>query len=240
MNNILKKIKLGFKNDKKGMTLIELMVVVAIFLVLTGIVIFDHNSFRSVVSLDNLASDIALSIRKAQSYAIGVRGSSSSFEEGYGVSFVKVEDSDNDNLLFGSNRSFIIFKDLNNNKKYDIPDSSEVCGSLTLENECKEILNITSLDKISEIYYVSTNENKKEITSNGRIDVVFKRPNPDSYFCYRTDGENSDCVTDSNFLYIIVEISNDKNKRYVTIWNTGQISMDTEDVSTYKRTIIPE
>lgn len=81
-----------FKKFKKikynsGMTLIELLVVLAIFAIISGITMFDYASFKSNVSLNNLANDVSLSIRKAQSYAIGARGNSGSFSEGYKIHF---------------------------------------------------------------------------------------------------------------------------------------------------------
>ena len=79
--------KSKIKKYNSGMTLIELLVVLAIFAIISGITMFDYSSFKSSASLNNLANDISLSIRKAQSYAIGAKGINSSFSDIYGVHF---------------------------------------------------------------------------------------------------------------------------------------------------------
>ena len=86
------------------MTIVELLVVLAIFAIISGITMVDYSSFKSSASLNNLANDISISIRKAQSYAIGARGNSGSFDDGYGVHF----STDNDSL-------FTIFTSSDNN-----------------------------------------------------------------------------------------------------------------------------
>lgn len=207
-----------FKIKNKGMTLVELLVVLSIFTILTSIVMFNYGSFRSSISTQNLANDIALSIRKAQSYAIGVRGLGDVFNYGHGVHFTT--SSDGSNLLAGSNKSFILFTDVSPNSKYDYP-SSGVCGNPSSTNECKEILSINSADKISAIYLDGVLQPQGSL-----LDVVFLRPNPDAYFCYRASILNS-CQT--NFSNAVIEISNgkvgnDKIIKLIKIWNTGQIS----------------
>jgi prepilin-type N-terminal cleavage/methylation domain-containing protein len=151
-----------FKNNSKkyvynrGVTLIELLIVMVIISIISATNLVGYRDSRSSIATQNLADDIALSIRKAQSYAIGVQGIKTSFEQGYGVHFST--NPDVSNLSLGSSKSFIIFADINKNGKYDI-DSSGVCGSSTgvptSTNECIEILSITSANKISSVTGVS-------------------------------------------------------------------------------------
>lgn len=75
---------------KAGMTLVELIVVLSIFAIISTIVIINYNDSKSRASLHNLAEDIGLSIRRAQSRAIGIQvtdiaGSEQS--KGYGIHF---------------------------------------------------------------------------------------------------------------------------------------------------------
>lgn len=224
MNLFFKKIRNLKKDVQRGMTLVELMIVLAIFLVLTGVIIFDYSSFRSAISTQNLANDIALSIRKAQSYAIGVRGIDSLFGHGHGIYFTTK--SGGSNLISGSNKSFIIYYDLNDNGKYDYSASATSCGNPSLGNECEEILSINSSDEISAIYLDGS-----EIAqaTGGMLDIVFKRPNPDAMFCYRTTASGS-CPSDG-ISSIKIEVSNGRTddkrvERMITVWNTGQISVD--------------
>src|ERR1035437_8584732 len=142
-----------FKNFHKnkynsGFTLVELLVVIFIFMIITGITIFSYGKFNSSLSIQNLADDIALSVRRAQGFAIGVRGTGSSFTDGYGIHFTA---NPNSPLNAGSNKAFILFTDMGitPNKKYNY-DSSGKCGSPTSSNECMEVLSITSADRSEE------------------------------------------------------------------------------------------
>ena len=92
---------------KSGFTLIELMVVLVIFVALTGIMISSQSKFDGSILLDNLAYDIALSIREAQTYGVNVKefatSSSPSVFAGYGVNFMKAD-----------NKHYILYSDVNN------------------------------------------------------------------------------------------------------------------------------
>ena len=215
-----------FKNFHKiknnaGMTLIELLVVLSIFIILTSITIFDYGSFRSSISIKNLADDIALSIRKAQSYATGVY-SDSNFISGYGVHFTT--NTDTTNKLAGSNKSFVIFNDLPQiDHTYNYFEST--CG---IGAECNEILNIITADQISAIY-VSDNSTDELVPNIGSLDISFNRPNPDAYFCYKASANpGKDCDRDNSTIsHVEIVLSNDQTNKTqaITIWNTGQISV---------------
>ena len=57
-------------NRQLGMTFIELVVVMSIFAIISGIALFNFGSFSDSIALQNLAQDIALEIKQAQSDAI--------------------------------------------------------------------------------------------------------------------------------------------------------------------------
>lgn len=50
----------------KGFTLIEFIVIISIFAIMSAVALFNYQGFRSSVSLGNLSRDIALTIRQAQ------------------------------------------------------------------------------------------------------------------------------------------------------------------------------
>lgn len=165
------------------MTLVELLVVLAIFVLVAGLTIFDYGKFRSNVSLQNLADDIALSVRRAQGEAIGVGSSLSSFSNGYGIHFST--STIPLNPLSGSNKLFVLFNDIADrsgtpNKLYDYDPSSRssLCDATTLRsgNECLDLLNITSADEIA---FICPNGDVNNCTAN-YADIVFLRPNPDA------------------------------------------------------------
>ncbi|MDO8575798.1 MAG: prepilin-type N-terminal cleavage/methylation domain-containing protein [bacterium] len=77
--------------SSRGFTLIELVVVTAIIVVVTSVVLVNNNRFGGVVQLENLAYDVALSVRQAQVFGVSVQrygsGASADFTSGYGMHF---------------------------------------------------------------------------------------------------------------------------------------------------------
>ncbi len=69
---IKKNFNLKFKSVhfRKGMTYVELIVVLTIFSIMSAVVIFDYNSFQSRIVIKNLSNDIALKIGEAQKNAM--------------------------------------------------------------------------------------------------------------------------------------------------------------------------
>jgi len=199
------------------------MVVIAIFAILSAIMIFNYGKFNSSLSIKNLADDIALTVRRAQGFAIGVRGYSTDFSQGYGIHFTSNTGSD---IYAGSNKAFILFADMASNNKYDYP-SSKTCGNPTTSNECIEALSIKSNDGVRAIYYNEKSEGKK-INSSGTLDILFRRPNPEPIFCIRNNPASTNCDTLGSIISMIIEISSLSNPdiyKTVTISNNGQISV---------------
>jgi prepilin-type N-terminal cleavage/methylation domain-containing protein len=222
-------IRKFFKNKIKytsGMTLVELMVVISIFVIVSGLTIFDYGSFNSNTSISNLASDIALTIRKAQSYAIGTHLLGTNANVSYGV-HITTSDDFSSNILAGSSKSFILFTDVDNNGFYKYPTSG-VCGTPDSNNGCSEILNINTSDKIVGIYVngVSfTNTNP-----NSTVDITFRRPNPDARFCYRNSNSSSSSCFTIPISSVGILISNGQGgsnlkTKKIMIYKTGQIGI---------------
>ncbi len=208
-------------HTQRGMTLVELLVVLAIFLIVAGLTIFDYGRFRSTVSLQNLADDISLSIRRAQNYAIGVRSSQSTvFSSGYGIHFSTANPNSSD-ARAGSNKTFIIFGDLNANKVYNYPTStSTTCSNSTLasDDECIDMLSITSSDTIYQIC-----PNGANCASTGYVDITFIRPNPDAYIC--TGTVVGACSGPLSSVDIVVRNSQSLDTKIISVSNIGQISI---------------
>src|ERR1700677_1752618 len=71
-----------------GFTLIELLVVVGIIILISAVILANTNKFGGQTLVQNLAYDIALSVREAQVYGISVEeNSQGSFNAGYGMHF---------------------------------------------------------------------------------------------------------------------------------------------------------
>lgn len=168
----IKNLKFKIKNSNRGFTLVELLVSVAIFVIITGIILARHSQFSSAILVENLAYDIALSVRKAQVFGLSIRefGTGSGvFNAGYGVHF----DSANNN-------SYIFFVDKPvgdvGNRKYD--GLSEKIETLTLRGG-----NIISK-------FCGTPSSGIPECSLTYLDIIFERPNPEAIIKSNLSGAN--------------------------------------------------
>jgi prepilin-type N-terminal cleavage/methylation domain-containing protein len=206
-----------------GVTLIELIVVVAIFSLVSSILLFNYSDFSTNVSIRNLSQEIALTVRKVQTYATSVRGidnsnvSTRSFPA-YGISF-SVDPSSG--TFEPNKKQFILFADIPQsvgslpNKRYDGDGS---CGNPVSGGECLENFSIDSSDTIVELCPDGA------CVSAGSVDITFRRPIPDAIICYKTTS-SGDCQN-SSISYVDIIVQSVKGiRRTISVWNTGQISV---------------
>lgn len=234
--------KKKLNNQKqRGMTLIELLVALVIFSIITGIVLFNYGDFNASLTMQNLADDIALTVRRAQSYAIGVRGREGLFNVGYGVHFAVTPYNSNtkeaNTILYqGSQKSFILYKRNNAGQtgfsiRYENNDG--ICGG---ETDCLEMLYITSSDYIKEIKVKVSEEERtlgEDDNPNG-VSILFVRPSPEPYICVLDDNTcwGADAGGRPMVEYVKIKISSFKDldsEKFITISNTGQISVSNQD-----------
>lgn len=223
--------KFGNKNKyTKGATLLEMMVVISIFVVISTVTVFNYGQFNSSMSTQNLVDDIALSIRKAQSYAIGVRGVNDIFLGGYGVRF-SVNPLVSGDEYKSSNKSFVVFAEMGTkNYGYDY-GSYNGCGGPTTNDECLEILKILSSDEISSIkIYGASDSELATLVGDDALDIIFYRPNPEPFFCYRKSPLDQYCFIDKEeVVYVKIDVKNTaggvETVRTIRISNSGQISV---------------
>jgi hypothetical protein len=143
-----------------GFSLIELIVVTGIIVVLSGIMLANHNKFGGAITLRNVAYDIALSIRQAQTYGISIRkfgAGAGSFSAGYGMHFE-----------ITSPNGYIMFADaVSENGLYDAGESVEsftISGGYHVQNLC-----------------ATATGGGAEVCELEKLDVMFKRPVPDAF-----------------------------------------------------------
>ncbi len=132
MINFLHKIKLlrkcGVFPTSNGMTIIELVVVLAIFAVLSTVAIFSYGGFEAKVDITNLANDIALQVVQAQNSALSgllppigyipdnPGYPSTPWKPSYGVYFSSTSTPD---INGADSKDFIYFADLDNNNLFN-------------------------------------------------------------------------------------------------------------------------
>lgn len=188
--------------------------------------LFNYSQYKSNISLGNLAQDIALTVRKAQVYAIGVKGTDVGGGgrqfPGYGLHFYLPNLPGS--ITSGSDHSFIFFSDipftpgLLGDHTYN--QLTGTCDNLMYGNECMNIIDITSSDRIVAL---CADALCVPAALSPSVDIVFTRPNPEPTFCFRTGGGS--CVSLVSYVRIKVQ-SIDNREKVISIWNTGQISID--------------
>lgn len=183
----------------RAFSLIELLVAVSIFLVISTVILANHSRFNSSVLLGSLAYDVALSIREAQVFGLSVRQFGSGFQVGYGVHFT-------------NSNTYVFFVDVNANKKYDEATDSIVrtytlSRGHTFQRFCGT--NSIGIEKCS--------DSASPIT---HLDIVFLRPDPDAVI------SSSEPGVYSSGRVIVTSPSGDT--RTVQIASTGQISVQNE------------
>jgi len=194
--------KLFTKNNNrslnKGFTLVELLVTIVIFVVITGVVLVNSNKFDSAVLLRNFAYDVALTIKQAQSYGVNVRESNSGlFNTAYGIYF--------DTGTGGDRTKFVLFNDTGDEAAYSGftsgPADQVYNGSLvscpTNDPECVQKFSMTrgtyvkklcagadiascdTVDQLSILFRRPSLEAK--IYINNQSEVVVPTPNNKAY-----------------------------------------------------------
>lgn len=149
--------KLNFKNEG-GFSLIELLVSIAILVVVSGLVFFNQSGFNNSVLIENLAYEISLTIRQAQSYGLQSREAGTGtddFMAGYGVYF----------SLATPDQIILYADDGIENKVYDA-SSDTIIDTLKMTNG-------------SQVVKLCTSQNC--VTSINTLDISFIRPNPTAY-----------------------------------------------------------
>jgi Tfp pilus assembly protein FimT len=215
-----------------GVTVIEMVVVVGIIALVSGVMIFNYSDFSTNVSVRNLSQEIALSVRKAQTYATSVRpidglsGINSKTFPGYGISFGVSDTAAPVDAVTPGPRQFILFADANTSTTdlsgMNAYEKGTSCGNPGFLDECLETFTISTADKVQSICVNEGTTRSACYTDDARLDITFRRPSPDAVICISTSSIDNDC----SIAYAVVVLESAKGlQRKVLVWNTGQISV---------------
>ena len=177
--------------------MVELLVTISIFVIVTGIVLVNFPSFSSKIALDNLAHEIALVVREAQVFGVASKESvvGSSMFPTHGAHFDKSQ-----------NTNFILFADIDDNNKYGGP------------SELIETFNIGRRNYVSEICGYATSSSN--CTPLDLLDLTFTRPNPEPAVVGRVG------TSEALFSYATITITSPKGvSRKIAVWSNGQIAI---------------
>jgi prepilin-type N-terminal cleavage/methylation domain-containing protein len=163
--SFLNKIKTLNLKMNRGMTYVELIVVLGIFATMASIAIFNYGDLQDKIEIRNLASDIALKFMEAQKSAIAGKlhsSASAGWKPSYGVYMAEKRSGGPDG------KTFYYFADLDGLKDYD---PNTVCTSPSA-NECVERIQIGKNSFINSISISGDGCDADEAT----LTVTFTRP----------------------------------------------------------------
>jgi prepilin-type N-terminal cleavage/methylation domain-containing protein len=197
---------------KAGFTLIELLVVVAIIVVISALILANTNKFGGETLLQNLAYDIALSLREAQVYGISVRADNGVFTSGYGMHFTMATPT-----------TYNLFADLSQTGVY-APLYKGVTEDVS-----------PSPYKIGQNFQISklcvTPSNGIEDCTPNKLDILFIRPEPDACISENsavdvTSGNTYACISTIQRARIVIT-SPRGDYMNIIVYANGQISVQT-------------
>ncbi len=195
----------------RGFTLIEMLVVIGIIVVISGIILTNNARFGGLVQLQNLAYDIALSVRQAQVYGISVqRFSGSTFAAAYGMHFAA-----------SSPNTYVLFGDVN----------APINGVYDPGGAIPELVQSTTIQSgYGIVNLFVTNSGVESATGTvTSLDVTYRRPDPDA--CISKNGDiisfnaKGRCIGGINEQARIVVRSPRGDLKSIVISANGQIAV---------------
>jgi prepilin-type N-terminal cleavage/methylation domain-containing protein len=211
-------------SGKKGFTLIELLVTLSIFVILTTLVLANDNKFGNSTSITDLAYDIALSIRQAQTYGFAVKSINGSYGNETSTTTLTHFGID---FNMSSKTTYTIFADQPTQSGTIPPD-----GKFE-PSEAVETYTLTNGFKIKDLCSVNDTTNAETCTTAlgaTNLDIIFKRPDPDAYsqFYYGAGSSGNAVTSPQEHVRIIIESGDGSILKAVDVLSSGQISVEDE------------
>ncbi len=196
---------------RKGFSIIELMIAVGIFIILTAVAFYGYADFNNDMVMTNQAYELSLHVRQAQVYGIAVRGGSgavgSEFTASYGVA------------ASAGSPVVTIFRDANDDGLYDPSDPAE---------PALELLTFARGVEVCRVCAINTGTNIESGCSYDDVSISFKRPDPDARVAI--DGVPFDMGPAYALTRIAIQAPNGR-ERYVDVTVTGQVSVRNQSES---------
>jgi len=182
--------------DNEGFSTVELLVTLAIFVIITTIVLVNFPTLSNKIALENLVTEVALTVRQAQVFGVSSRefGVGSGIFPGHGVHFDSAQ-----------NTTFFLFADVDDDKLFD--ESTELLETFSMRR----------LNFISALCGFATPTSP--CTPLTKLDITFKRPNPEPILRGTT-------ATVDDYSYVAIQVSSPSgNNRRIIVWSNGQIAI---------------
>lgn len=223
INNRKVSRKTGQKGVQSGFSLPELIIVIAIFVIISSIAMFNQSKLSSSVLLTNMGYEVGLAVREAQIYGIGVRSEDlgTTFTGQYGAHF---------SVADGQERQVIVFADqadINGgpNFKYDEGEEKYIYEFDNRRGNKIAALCVGNIDT-SNTETCAAGASFGAAESLTEFDILFKRPNPSALIYGPTAVDDPTPVAKIGRAYIVVSSVDGDDCRVVIIESTGQIRVE--------------
>ncbi len=207
--------------QEKGFSLVEFVVVISIFAIMTSVSMFNYGEQRITIESNNLAQDVALTIRQAQVYGISasarnIGGTDFGVEEASDFFENQIIDVTKDRSIRGvafilEKNTIILYEDVDRNHLYTkdkdiIIDTRKIASPQVAFQE-----------------FVLVDSNGTEELDDGVVDISFERPYPDATIYWR---ENVNTLAHKSFTKVDIYIGGKVGvSRYVTVNSIGNITV---------------
>ena len=161
--DLAKRENLKIKNSVRGITLIEILVVIFIIAVFSSILVVNFPKIARQFALTRAVYKMSQDLRRAQDMALSGQQVQGINVKGYGV-YINL-----DSPSLG-NKKYVIYADMNNDQQYDL--SGVICGQQLPNQDC--IIETIDFSQTEFGVVIDRIEN----TNNRWIDINFKPPNP--------------------------------------------------------------
>lgn len=210
---------------RRGLTLIELMVVLSIIVIIALVVLSSQSNFNKTLILANTAYDVSLTLRSAETYGLGNRVNVAIANAGYGLYFKK-----------GAGTTFTLFADtypaasaltchpvpLGSSATPDsrpgncVYDSSK--GEKVTDYQLGNGISISDFCayKPSTLSWSCANSGDKALSS---LNIIFSRPNPDPFMSVNGTYSKMFPVTQS----CLTLSSSQGGSRFISVQASGEI-----------------
>ena len=191
---------------QSGFTVIELLVVISIMAIMSGIVLADYPQFNRLTSLERGAQLMALTMRESETRAMSARGSAGVFTNRFGM-HVDISST-------GNPRQYILFADTGGAANFY--DLGEELFIHTLSPQVR----INKICRLLRDANPVTGECLYE-----RLSITFERPAPVISVYGAIGGNPPDDLGTGDFEIELITVDGSL-LRCVAVWSTGAISIE--------------
>jgi len=188
---------------QRGFSLIELLVSVGILTLINIMIFASYPEFSQRMALKRTSEEIALIVRQAQVYALGIKRSFSVLEDDYLDIGVHFDENDS--------KSLILFADENKDENYDVGGGCGEAGA-----ECFQEFKIDTGDYVSELQ-VCDSTSCQSVKSGG-LDIIYPRAMSMAKITANSG------ITNPSSANVTIKSPRGK-ERLIKIWVSGEISI---------------